>query len=314
MTKGEVLAIDKLIHETLSAYQLTDQVAESVRLTYNIISITRSVALSKKDFFSLEPYLLQQYNLLEQKNLFDKYNHDIKTHLLYMISHTYFRNKKFGQANSYCDLLFEAMNMYNKMTYNAFYQKYVLLKSVILIYTGKAQEAIPLLEGIAAQKHLHIDKPHLLNTYINLSINHFYLKQYDKSLRNFRNLNHSDLWYKKVMGSEWLLKKVLLEIMNHFELGNSDIVVAKVQFLERSFADFLQIPAYQRIKTFLFIVKKLNQDPDFAHFKNGEALLENAFEYLPKEVEDIQAMTFYSWIKSKIYKTDFYTTVLGLVK
>jgi hypothetical protein len=313
MAKGEELAIDTLVAKTLAEYQLTDIVADNVRLIFNIISITRSVALNKKDFYAFEPYILRQYDVLVKRNLFDKYNHDIKTHLLYIIAHTLYRNKKFKASDKYCALLLQAMYEHNKMTLNAFYQRYVLLRSVILTYTNNAQQAITLLEEIVAQKRFHIDKPHLLNTYINLSINYFYLKQYDKSIRNFRNLNHTDLWYQKVMGREWLMKKVMLEIMNHYELGNSDIVVSKVQFIERTFADFLQIPAYQRVKTFLLFVKKLNNDPGLAHFKNAEDLLESSFEYLPKEVEDIQAMAFYGWIKSKIYKTDFYATVLEIV-
>lgn len=313
MKKGEPLAIEELVNETLNTYKLNDLVAENVRLTYNIISITRSVALTKKDFYSFEPYLLKQYNLLVNNSLFDKYNHDIKTNLLYIISHTLYRNKKFTEANQYADLLFKAMNEYNKMTFNAFYQKYVLLKSVILTYTNKADEAIVLLEDILSQKRFHIDKPHLLNTYINLSINYFYLKQFDKSVKNFRNLNHTDLWYQKVMGREWLLKKVMLEIMNHYELGNTDVVASKIIFIERTFADFLKIESYQRVKIFLQFIKKINNDPDLAFFKNAEEMLENAFHYQPKEVEDIQAMAFYSWIKSKIYKTDFYQTVLEIV-
>lgn len=313
MTKGESLAIDKLVNETLETYQLNDLVAQNVRLTFNIISITRSVALTKKDFYAFEPYLIQEYHKLESKSLFDKYNHDIKTHLLYLIAHTFYRNKKFAEANEFCEQLFKAMNEYNKMTFNTFYQKYVLLKSVILTYTHKASEAIPLLEDIANQKRFHIDKPHLLNTYVNLSINYFYTKQFEKALRNFRNLNHTDLWYQKVMGREWLLKKVMLEIMMHYELGNSDIVASKILFIERTFFDFLQIQSYQRVKTFLLFVKKLNNDPAMAFFKNAEDLLETSFEYLPKEVEDIQAMAFYAWIKSKIFKTDFYETVLDVV-
>ena len=314
MKKGESLPIEQLVKETLAEYQLNDFVAGNARLTFNIISITRTVALTNKDFYTFEPYILQQYNTLINNGLFAKYNHDIKTNLLYIIAHTLYRNKKFNEAKLYCDLLFEAMNEYNRMTYNAYYQRYVLLNGVILTYTGKASEAVDLLESLASDKKHQLNNPLLLNTYINLSINYFYIKKFDKALRNFRNFSHTDSWYSKIMGREWLMKKVLLEIMNHFELGNTDIVNSRIQFIERSFSDFLQIPSYQRVKIFLQFIKKLNQDPDMVNFKNPEMALENAFVYQPKELEDIQAMAFYSWIKAKINRKDFYETVLETVK
>ena len=72
--------------------------------------------------------------------------------------------------------------------------------------------------------------------------------------------------------------------MNHYELGNTDVVASKIIFIERTFADFLKIESYQRVKIFLQFIKKINNDPDLAFFKNAEEMLENAFHYQPKEV------------------------------
>jgi hypothetical protein len=37
-------------------------------------------------------------------------------------------------------------------------------------------------------------------------------------------------------------------------------------------------------------------------------------DFVPYEQEDIQAMAFYAWLKSKATQKDFYTTLLGLIR
>lgn len=41
--------------------------------------------------------------------------------------------------------------------------------------------------------------------------------------------------------------------------------------------------------------------------------VETSFEWIEKEKEDLQAMSYYAWLKSKMTKRDFYEVLLELI-
>jgi hypothetical protein len=43
-------------------------------------------------------------------------------------------------------------------------------------------------------------------------------------------------------------------------------------------------------------------------------LVESSFEWVPFEQEDIQAVSFYAWLKSKMQRKNYYGILMELVK
>ncbi len=311
LEQGKELDLDKLVRETLQAYNLTEEVEKDLKLQFHLIEISRSVALARKDFHSFLPYILEVYRKLEEDNRFNAYNHHLKVRLLYIMAHTLFRSRKFKDAETFANLLWDALQAHGKRYYKEYYQKWNLLMAVIKSYLGKVDECVELLEKSLEQKEAFLNKPDLYNTYVHLSINYFYRHEYEKALVNGMKLDESDAHYAKLMGKEWLMKKQLLEILNHFELGNPDVVETRIRSLERTYKNLFERPLYKRIKTFLSIIKRLNNRPHIAHTDEFIKLVEGSMEYW--EAEDLQAMTFYCWLKAKMYNKPYYELLVDEV-
>jgi len=154
----------------------------------------------------------------------------------------------------------------------------------------------------------------MLNTYLNLSTYYFQREEYNKSIRVFQNVQHSDKWLMKIMGFEWVLKKSIIECINQFELGHSDLVEQRLNLIDKNFKEYFHRNLYKRVNTFLVLVRKLNNDPAIATTKEFYSLVEKSFEFIEAEKEDIQAISFYGWLKAKMQRRKYYEVLLELVR
>ncbi len=303
--------ITKLI---LSSYNLTNALIKRPKILYNILSITRSTILAKKDFYSFEPYLIQQYNNAKEQFGFSKNTHFYKLNLVYMISHVLYRNRKFDAAASYLKEMAEDLYAYNKSHIMLFYGRYTLLLAAVSCYQGKLEEAIDLLEEAAEEDPRLFSPKDKVKIQLNLSIYYFMAEQYDKAIKTGSSFNFSEKWFEKNIGKEWVFKKQIMEVIMQVELDNHEIAINKIRSLERVSSSLFNHPLYSRAKTFLELIKKMISDP--LNFKN-EATQEKINKYLvvvPEEKEDLQAMTFYSWLKAKVQKRKYYEVLLETVK
>ena len=195
----------------------------------------------------------------------------------------------------------------------AFYQKHTLLKANIYLYTGRIDDAVLCLETSLENPLSKIDKIQFLNTYIILSIAYFLKEDYNRSLSTFMKVDHSDKWCQKVMGKEWLLKKHLLDVMSQFELHNNDIVEGRIRSIQRKYKDLFARPEYKRVLVFIQLVNKVNNNPLMASSAEFRESVEKAFEWNPKQLEDLQVLTFYAWLKSKMLNKKYYEVLVEVV-
>ena len=313
MTKGEVLDIKAVVGEILNQYDLKEDDFTDIRTRFNIVSITRSVVLSKKDFYSFEPYVIREYENMFAERGYNPETLKYRVSMLYMITHVLYRNKKFAEAKKYAVLWEEFLNKGGIQLRKQFSQKYALLYSNILTFSGDVEEANEVLEASLRDKLSESNSAELINTHLRRSINYFYIGDFNRSMRVFQKLHHSDTYYSKLLGREWALKKQLLEVLLQYELGNSDVVENRIKSIQRQYYDFLKQPVYKRVSSFLEVVNRMNNNPLEVSTPEFAKRIEDSFVFVSKKVEDIQAMTFYCWVKSKMINQNFYKLVVALV-
>lgn len=313
MTKGEELDIKAVVTDTLKQYDLKEDELTDVRTRFNIVSISRSVVLSKKDFYSFEPYVIREFEQMFGDRDYDPETLKYRVSMLYMITHVLYRNKKFAEAKKYAALWDSFIEKGGIQLKKQFSQKYALLYSNILTFSGEVEEANDVLEASLRDKLSETNSAELINTHLTRSINYFYAQDFNRSMRVFQKLHHSDTYYSKLLGREWALKKQLLEVMLQYELGNSDVVENRIKSIHRQYYDFLKQPVYERVNSFLQVVNRMNNNPLDVSTPEFAKMIDDSFVFVSKKIEDIQAMTFYCWVKSKMINQDFYRLVVALV-
>ncbi len=304
------IAFEPLIKQVLQDYALTDVAGRSPRLLFKLMSITRSVILVKKDFYSFEPYITSQYHDMEQRGGFLPAHQVYKAGLLYMIAQTLYRNRKFKDSLQYLDLLGSELSSGQRGLYQEYYPRYVLLSAANQSFLQQGTIAVNLIEGLLVNKQVSLTARDQLNAQFNLSFYYFQQGYYKKANQLLLGIHHSDKWCEKRMGKEWVLKKHFSELILQYELGNIDLTLNKARSIERSFGDMLRKDSYKNVGNYLHLIKQLIDKPGALKQEEFNKLADQNLEFVPAAQEDIHFIAFYAWLKSKMLGLP-YSNVLG---
>ncbi len=310
--KGKDKNVNELVADLLAKHGLNDTVFKRPEILYKVLDLTRKVMFSKKDFYKFEPYIIKMYQELIAKHGFSKKNHYYKIHILYMIAHILYRNRKFDESNHYLNQMHESMLAYNKPFYKQFYPKHIMLSAANFSFLNQNDKSIDLLENIKTQTFNKLTLEDQLNIKINLSIYLGYANAFKKCNYILQTLNHSENWLTKKMGIEWVLKKNMIEIMIQYELENHEIALNKIRSFERNFSELFNHPLYTRSNQFIQTVKAIIIDPHLLKNKAFVEKVKSTLVKIPSEQEDLQAMSYYAWLKAKMTTKDPYSVLLDI--
>ncbi|MCZ6899257.1 MAG: hypothetical protein O7F74_03375 [Bacteroidetes bacterium] len=312
--EGKDVDFESVIQIALTTYNLANTIIERPKVLYSILSITRSSILAKKDFYSFEPYIIQHFEKAKNQYGFSRNDHFYKISILYMIAHVLYRNRKFESAEEYLVELNKGMQDHKGSHLKLFHSKYILLLAAVKCYQGHLNQAVLILEESQANEaglFTAYDKIKLL---INLSIYYFQKEEHRKAFRTANSIGHTDKWYEKNLGKEWVFKKNLMEILLQIEAGNDDIALSRIRWFEKTYGALFTQPLYSRAKIFLHLIKIMIKDPEKFKSQETKDQIEHNLTVIPEEQEDLQAMAFYAWLKSKVLKSNYYEVLLNTVK
>ncbi len=310
--EGETSNLQQIIEHTLEEFELTQAVSNRPSVVYRLMSIARSAAKSRKAYYEFEPVLLHFYRNMEVLPSTSANDKVYVARLQYMVAHTLFRNKKFSQSLDYIYLLREQMRKVARSEYTRLLPRFTQLYCALRFFTGHINEAIRMVDAAFMQK-LRLKPEEVLNLKLNKAIYHFYNAEYKVALFELMSIEHSNAWCAKVAGIEWVLKKELLEIFIQFELGKLDIAANKIRGLLRQKELFEKRVQMERVRVFLQLVNQIVDDPAVAETEEFYNAVEQAFDWIPIEQEDLHASVYYAWLKSKIVGEKIYKVLLDLV-
>ena len=308
--KDDILDFETLVNNTLKTYDININESLSFKALYQLIEIVSLSAFVTKDYLRIEPFILKSYqSILKYQNKDSQTYYHIQ--ILYFIANTFFRNKKFTDSLLYLDLMLQQMHLKQKKHFNAFKLKYNLLLALNFNFTNKQDKAIDTLLPFIKIKH--IDTEAILDIHLSLIMFYFQKNELKKAHTLLSKLHHSDKWYTTKAGTEWVLKKNLMEILLHIELKHIDLVESKLLSFKRSHFKYLKDIEQDRVITFLAFIETYYKNPEKINSNTFKNTIESSFEWIPPNKEDIFVMSFYAWLKSKIEKQNLFTTTLNLV-
>lgn len=307
--ESKAINIQRTIQKVLIEYDLADVVTKRPRLLYNIVSIARSVAVATGDFRDFEPYIIEQYKSAGEKYGFSKHHHFYKLSLLYMIGHALYRNRKFAESQEWLAVCHENILQYNRSHYNRFYPLYIMLLAAIRIFEGELDQAIKMHETLLEETDFKLNTENKLTATLNLATYYSFKTDYDKTREILWSMP-TDRTCEKNMGKEWLLKKNMIEMLAQYELGNDDIALNRIRSIERYFDDFIRRPQNIYVKDFLFAVRTYMNNPTAVDSDSFYDFLESKFDFSSEKHHSTIDMSFYCWLKSKVFKRPFYEVLL----
>jgi hypothetical protein len=304
LSQNEDASFKDIVQSTFSKFDIAVTTSLTYKSLYQLMELTTVAAKMESDYYSVSPFMRELYSLInKKKSLQDKHRY-YHISILNLLAITNFRNKKFTTSMEFVKLMELEMSKDKKAYYSRFAEKLAILNALNSNYTGNHEKAITILKGF---------KDDSLNVKLLLTMCLFQQNNFSEAYQIIKSLNHSDAWYEKKMGWVWVVKKNLLEILVLTELDKLDLVIVRLQQFKRKFSKQLKKRGEERVLTFVNLISRYYENQKQVVTQEFKNEVENSFEWLAKEQEDIFVMSFYAWLKAKMQNEDIYKVTMELV-
>ncbi len=229
-----------------------------------------------------------------------------------MLAHAAYRNRKFEKATTWCDQI-AAAGTERWLRSQPVYPRYMALRAGISSLSGSVQDAITSMEKALETSLDQSEINEWLNLRLNLAVYYFQAEQYRKAHRTLHAIGKTNDELQALMGMEWCFKKQMIELIIHYELGNPELSLKMVGQLRKEYASMLSHAMYVRADLFLTLISKVAQDPLLLSTSSFLETVQNSRLAWPNAKEDIQAITFFCWLRSKMENRPYYQVLLERV-
>lgn len=303
--EGIEVSFSDIYSETLSDFKMKRLSMESPKILYSLMTTFRQWVIFSKEFHAFEPVLERSYQALTVKE-----NHYYLVQLLIMLAHTKYRTKKFEESMHYLSETEGHLAQCPAHFQKSSLPKVVQLKAANLVFIGGIEQSIMHLEGLLSQP---ISDKIKSNVITNLGIYHFMQMNYKKCLQMLNSYEHTETWYKKHMGLEWLMKRDLMIVLLHNDSGDKDLAESRIRSIERKYIDLFRQKRYHRAFVFLSLIKRIVYNEGVMDLREIEQKVPVSWDWVPRKEEDLQAMLFSAWLRSKISDKTFYECIVELI-
>lgn len=307
--KGVPLEPETIIDPVLKSINLTHAEANNPDFLHTVVVMARSAFASSKDYSRLEPFILRIYTRLKNANAFGKNEANYEISFSYMIAHTFYRNRKFKESENW---LAEYSNRFTDKQFknSPYYAKSIALEAALAFYTGKNKKSVSIMEKFLGNKKNSADVPERMNMQLNLAVYYFNNEEFRKANQTLHNISHSDKWLEEHLGKEWRFKKNMIEMIVQYDLGNVELARTMLQRMKRYFNSFLNHSSYQNAAVFMKFISKMIEDPKIVEKPAFKDTVMQSIAGFGDMKDDIQAITFFCWLRSKMTKRPYYKVLL----
>ena len=289
--------IIKLLEKTSADFSTDPRILKSPKLRFKMYSAVSQVLLQRREYSSLEKYLLKTYTQFKKEKLFHKENHDLKLQMLTYIVNALFKNKKNEESLHYAEELNSAMQEFGKMLY----EKYVFFyyNSLVINYSVQNKDkAIALLEELRENKALKQTPFYELFVYLNLAVLWFDKGEYHNSIRflnklylhpNYKNADHT-----------LKFKITVAELIIRYELQDFEFFEHRLKQVKKEYRNLLNSRDFDREKEMIGNLKKMIVSDNFKKDKKLVAQLTKFMDSGIERSEDAEIIDYNAWLRKKL--------------
>lgn len=301
--------LEEIMEKNFDRFQLHEILESRPKFIYKLIEMVRSAKMTTKGFLDFEPFVEGHYQNMSSHGFREK-DLEYQSGILYILLHTKFRNKKFKECAVFIQELESLLPNMPKALKKKFFLKLTLVKAAVCAYTGEPEKALLVLDEIVKSPDYEKNEEAVMTALVNKSIYHFFLSETKEANQIHVQFPFTDKQVEKKMGREWALKKALIFIIYQFDIENYELVISLVRNFQRNYDDLLKKDIYKRVKGFAYVIRDLAVKPENLGNDKVWETIDSQFETLSFDQEDLQAMTFYGWLRAKFNGLDFYGSLM----
>ena len=289
-----------LLNQTLQKFNIRPSVNFTYKSLYQFMELLTDAAELSSDYYSISPAMQEAYRLVVQKETSAKHMY-YHIQVLYLIASVALRTKAFKKTIAILDDLDQRIPQKHRKRFNL---KLDTLRALAFNYSGNFEEAIRLARRSA---------DHSENLKLLLLTFYFQQNQIRPAYDLFKSFQKSDTYYENKNGLLWVVKKELIGLLLLVELDKVDLIGPKLISIKKRFSKRITSAQQENMHQFLKLINRYYDHPQAATSAAFKDQVEVSFNWLGYEREDLFAMSFYAWLKSKMQNKPLYAITLELV-
>lgn len=286
-----------MLQQIVSSYSSDKELIRSPKLRFRLYHAVSQILLQKRDYYSLEAYLLSAWKEFEEEKLFNRTNHDTKLQMLVFIVNTLFKNGKLKESLRYAELLHKALEEFQRLHYDKYLFFYY--NALVINYSRLDREkAVEILNEMKSNEKIRSIPFYEMFVYLNLAVVHFDRGDYHTSIRNLNRVYLLD-GYKSADPS-LQFKIGVAELLIRYELHDEEIVEMKIRQLKKDFREFFRSKDLPRELLMVDVIGRLVQG---AVPGKDKALSKKMMELLEAETvsdsSDAEIINYAGWLNTR---------------
>ncbi len=320
------VAVDGILQEILAEYDLQEAFARSPSLLSRLLSISRNAMLVRRDFASFAPFIERCYNLMERRHGFAPAQRGHQLKLLYMLAHALYRSRRFTESVEYLQKAQALLAAGPARPGGEHGPRFTFLLAANYAFLRRNAESVQLLEGLLREAKALTESDELTLRF-QLTFHYFAEGAFAKANQLLLSLGRTDHWLEQHLGLEWLLNRNIGEALIQIELDNPELALGRLRAIERTIREqFPAVPAdeaagtaavpaggaYRSVLTYLGLVRGLVENPADVRTPDFAKRVSHLPPFLSEEREDLQAISFYAWLRARTLGRPYYEVLLEI--
>ena len=287
-----------LLQKAIRQYSTDKDLSKSPKLRFRIYHSVTQILLQRRDYATLEQYLLSTWKEFNQEKLFTRNYHDTKLQMLVYLINTLFKNEKLKESLKFTEKLRSCMDEFQGIHFDKYLFYYY--NSLVINYSRvDRNKAIETLSEMKAIEKIRSVAYYEFFIYLNLAVCYFDLKDFHQSIRHFNKLFILDGFAATDRALQFKIS--IAELMVRYELKNFDVLEQKLKLIRKDYKDFIKRRSSSREALMISILSCLIEKESL---RSEKSLLSQARQLIinpaKKESGDADILNYASWLRDKI--------------
>ena len=287
-----------LLQKTVKQYSDDKNLSRSPKLRFKIYHSVTQILLQKRDYATLEQYLLETWKEFNQEKLFTRTNHDTKLQMLVFTINTLFKNEKLKDSLKFAEKLKSGMEEFQRLHYDRYLFYYY--NSLVINYSRTDRDkAINILNEMKANDKIVSVPFNEFFIYLNLSVCFFDKKDFHQSIRHVNKLVTLEGY--DATDKSLKFKIAIAELMIRYELKDFDVLEIRLRQAKKDFKEFFTRKSSAREALMVSIISKLIEKDSLRSEKQLLAQARQMILVAGKKVAgDADILNYRNWLNEKI--------------
>lgn len=287
-----------LLQKTVNEISKDKTLLRSPELRFRLYHSVSQILLQKRDYVSLESYLLNVYEEFEKEKLFGRSNHDTKLQMLTYMVNALFKNGKYRESLRYAEMLRKNMEAFHHLLYDKYFFFYY--NSLVINYSKlDPQKAIGILEDLKENSKIRSNAFYMVFVYLNLVVLHFDRKDYRTAIKNLNKLYLLDDY--KTTDISIRFRIAMAELIIRYELKDFDLLEYKINRAQKEFRSYLTMEENEKDREFIRLLRKIINSAGLRHDRR---LIEQVRKFIKAypadQSDDMEIISYSHWLSQLI--------------